>query len=112
MTLQSILVEDPDFYTNVVEKWEDTIGGSNCLILKNDSDMEYLKQKNPTWYESMITHRVKSIVLFPMKFGEELLGYIWAANFDTGEVDEIKETMELTTFFVASSVASVQLIKR
>lgn len=112
MTLQSILVEDPDFYTNVVEKWEDTIGGSNCLILKNDSDMEYLKQKNPTWYESMITHRVKSIVLFPMKFGEELLGYIWATNFDTGKVDEIKETMELTTFFVASSVASVQLIKR
>lgn len=112
LTLQSILDEDPDFYRNVVEKWEDTIGGSNCLILKNASDMEYLKEKNPVWYESMISHRVESIVLFPMKFGDELLGYIWATNFDTRKADQIKETMELTTFFVASTVASVQLIKR
>ena len=112
LTLQSILDEDPDFYRNVVVKWEDTIGGSNCLILKNASDMEYLKEKNPVWYESMISHRVESIVLFPMKFGDELLGYIWATNFDTRKADQIKETMELTTFFVASTVASVQLIKR
>ena len=74
--------------------------------------MEYLKERNPVWYESMTTHRVESIVLFPMKFGEELLGYIWATNFDTEKADQIKETMELTTFFVASSVASVQLIRR
>ncbi|WP_034449067.1 sensor domain-containing diguanylate cyclase [Butyrivibrio sp. AE2032] len=112
LTMQSILDEDPNFYENVAEQWEDTIGGSNCLILKNRSDMEYLKERNPVWYESMTTHRVESIVLFPMKFGEELLGYIWATNFDTQKTDQIKETMELTTFFVASSVASVQLIRR
>lgn len=112
LTMQSVLDEDPNFYTNVAEKWEDTIGGSNCLIIKNDKDMEYLREKNPVWYESMTTHRVESIVLFPMKFGGELLGYIWATNFDTQKADQIKETMELTTFFVASSVASSQLIKR
>lgn len=112
MTMNSILDEDPDFYENVVTKWEDTIGGSNCLILKNDSEMEYLREKNPVWHESMTSHSVESIVLFPLKFGQELLGYIWAVNFDTGRADQIKQTMELTTHFVSSSISSVQLIKR
>ena len=111
-TLQSVLDEDPDFYEHIVSKWEDTIGGSNCLIIKNESDMEYLKDKNPEWYTSMTTHSVKSIILFPMKFGQELLGYIWATNFDTEKADQIKATMELVTYFVSSSVASVQLISR
>ena len=60
----------------------------------------------------MTTHSVKSIILFPMKFGQELLGYIWATNFDTEKADQIKATMELVTYFVSSSVASVQLISR
>lgn len=112
LTLQSILDEDPNFYTNIAEKWEDTIGGSNCLIIKNASDMDYLKEKNPVWYESLTSHQVESIVLFPLKFGNELLGYIWATNFDTQKSDQIKETLELTTYFVSSSIASGQLIKR
>lgn len=111
-TMQSVLDEDPDFYINVAEKWEDTIGGSNCLIIKNEADMEYLKEKNPVWHESLITHDVESIVLFPMRFGQELLGYIWATNFDTDKADQIKQTMELVTYFVSSSVASVQLVSR
>lgn len=111
-TMQSVLDEDPDFYINVAEKWEDTIGGSNCLIIKNEADMEYLKEKNPVWHESLITHDVESIVLFPMRFGQELLGYIWATNFDTDKADQIKQTMELVTYFISSSVASVQLVSR
>ena len=111
-TMQSVLDEDPDFYINVAEKWEDTIGGSNCLIIKNEADMEYLKEKNPVWHESLITHDVESIVLFPMRFGQELLGYIWATNFDTDKADQIKQTMELVTYFVSFSVASVQLVSR
>lgn len=111
-TMQSVLDEDPDFYENIAERWEDTIGGSNCLIIKNQADMEYIKDKDPDWYESLTSHTVESMVLFPMRFGQELLGYIWATNFDTDKADEIKETMELVTYFVSSSVASVQLISR
>ena len=110
-SVDSLIARHSDFY-DVAESWEDTIGGSNCLIVKNDSDMEYVRQKNPRWHETLVAHGITSIVLFPLRSGESLLGYIWATNFDTQNVDRIKETLELTTFFVASAVANEQLLKR
>ena len=101
----------PDFY-DITESWEDTIGGSNCLIVKNSSDMEYVKQKNPRWHETLVANHITSIVLFPLRSGGNLLGYMWATNFNTDSTDKIKETLELTNFFIASSVANEQLLKQ
>ena len=92
--------------------WKDTIGGSNCLIAKNRNDWEYIKQKNPDWYDSLMKNHVESIVLFPLKSGDETLGYIWACNFDTENTVKIKETLELTTFFVGSEIANQRLVKK
>ncbi len=110
-SVKAVLEMYPDFY-DITESWEDTIGGSNCLIVKNSSDMEYVKQKNPRWYETLAANRVTSIVLFPLRSGSSLLGYMWATNFNTESADRIKETLELTNFFIASSVANDQLLKR
>jgi hypothetical protein len=43
---------DDKFY-NIVETWEDTISGSNCLIVKNRQDMEVVRERNPIWVESL-----------------------------------------------------------
>ena len=110
-TMKHVLNNDPRFF-DIAASWEATIGGSSCLIAKNETDMEYIRDKNPLWYESLISHSVKSVVLFPMKYGNEIIGYIWATNFDSGNADKIKETMELMTYFVASSVANYQLVKK
>jgi diguanylate cyclase (GGDEF)-like protein len=92
--------------------WKDTIGGSNCLIAKNRNDWEYIKEKNPKWYESLMKNHVESIVLFPLRSSDETLGYIWACNFDVENTVKIKETLELTTFFVGSEIANQRLVKR
>lgn len=110
-SVETLIARHSDFY-DVAESWEDTIGGSNCLIVKNESDMEYVRQKNPRWHETLVAHGITSIVLFPLHSGESLLGYIWATNFNTQNADRIKETLELTTFFVASAVANDQLLRR
>ena len=99
------------FYDLVVS-WKDTIGGSNCLIAKNRNDWEYIKQKNPDWYESLMRNHVESIVLFPLKSIDETLGYIWACNFDIENTVKIKEALELTTFFVGSEIANQRLVKK
>ena len=112
LTMRSILNQYPHFYDEIVSKWDDTIGGSNCLITKNNSDLLYVKEKHPLWYQTLVDHDVKSIVLFPMRFNNETLGYIWATNFNTENADQIKSAMELTTFFVTSTLANVQLIKK
>ena len=101
-----------DGFYDLTLSWKDTIGGSNCLIAKNKNDWEYIKEKNPLWYESLMNNHVESIVLFPLKTNEETLGYIWACNFDVDNTVKIKETLELTTFFVASEIANQRLVQR
>ena len=102
----------PDFY-EVALSWLDTIGGSNCLIVKDASDMAYIRERNPVWYRSLMEASVQSIVIFPLKGGDEqLLGYIWATNFNTVDTLHIKETLELSTYFIASEIANYLLLTR
>ena len=54
---------------------------------------------------------VKSVVLFPLIQGSELLGFIWATNFDTKNTLRIKETLELTTFFISSHIARYNVVE-
>lgn len=102
---------DEDFY-NIVESWEDSIAGSSCLIIQNQHDMDVLRERNPNWYASLTGAGVKSLVLFPLKHNDEPEGYIWALNFNTDNTLRIKETLELTTYFIASEIANYQLLNK
>ena len=99
-------------FIEIVKSWPSTIAGSSCLIIRNDIDMEELKARNPRWHASMQEAKIKSLVLFPLQYNHETIGFIWATNFDTKDTDRIKETLELTTFFIASEVANYQLLQK
>ncbi len=101
-----------DSFIDYAKSWLETIGGSNCLIIKDDDDMQEVKRRNPNWYRSLQASNVKSLVLFPLQYNEETIGFIWATDFDTKDTDRIKETLELTTFFIASEIANYQLLQR
>ncbi len=101
-----------DSFIDLVKTWIDTIGGSNCLIVKDEADMESIKVRNPRWYKSMQNADIKSLVLFPLQYNNETIGFIWATNFDTKDTDHIKETLELTTFFIASEIVNYQLLQK
>ena len=102
---------DENFYS-IAESWEGTIAGSNCLIAKNEQDMEVVKERNPVWYKSLTDAGCHTIVLFPLKRGNQLLGYIWAINFNSESAVKIKETLELTTFILASELGNYLLLDR
>lgn len=99
------------FYA-ILETWPDTLAGSTCIILKDDRDMENLRERNPVWHASLRYAGVKTVVLFPLRHGGELLGYMWSLNFNVEDVMKIKETLELTTFFIASEIASYKLLNK
>ena len=99
-----------DSFFDMAYSWLDTVAGSNCILVRNEHDMEMLKERNPEWYESMKTNGTRNIVLFPLKFDEELLGYIWAVNFSEDDAGKIKETLELTTFLLASEIYSYRMM--
>ena len=104
--------DDANSFYDLSIKWENLIGSSNCVIAKDDRDMELVKERAPEWYESLKTYGGRNIVLFPLKSGDELLGYIWAVNFAAEEAPKIKETLELTTFILGSEIANYLLLNR
>ena len=101
-----------DEFYSLAETWEDVIAGSNCLIVKNERDMEVVRERNPRWYASLAASHIERIVLFPLKSQKQLLGYIWATNFDAENAGKIKETLELTTFILSSEIANHLLMKQ
>ena len=98
-----------DFF-DIIETWDDTIAGSTCLIIQNEQDMEVLHDRNPEWCDSLREVFVKSIVLYPLKYNGETMGYIWAINFNTENTMRIKSILESTSFFIASEIANYRLL--
>lgn len=92
--------------------WKETIGDSTCVIIQDQQDMNWLKSVNPVWHDSITIAGVKSIVLFPLNYNNETLGYMWATNFNVENTVKIKETLELATFFIASEISNYLLLKK
>ncbi len=97
---------------DVTETWIKDIAGSNCLIAKNVDEMEIVKERDPNWYKSIIEYNVRSLILFPIEYGREVIGFIWVTNFDAEKTAKIKDTLELTSYFIASFIYSNQLLGR
>ena len=64
------------------------------------------------WYESLKGAGVENIVLYPLVYNDNTLGYIWSLDFNEENTVKIKETLELTTFFIASEIANYQLLQK
>lgn len=102
---------DSAFY-DIADSWKDLIAGSNCVVVKDEHDMAVVKERNPIWYESFTSAHGKNIVLFPLKFRDQLLGYIWAMNYDVAKATSIKETFETTASIIASAISNYLLMDR
>ena len=102
---------ETDFYS-VSRTWKDTISGSNCLIAKNERDMEVVAERNPLWCRSLRDAGVKTVALFPLKSRNEYLGYMWATNFKEENSARIKEILELTTFVLSSEISNDLMMNR
>ncbi len=92
--------------------WKETIGDSTCVIISDQQDMNWLRSVNPLWHSSLSSAGVKSIVLFPLNYNNKALGYMWATNFNVENTVKIKETLELTTFFIASEISNYLLLRK
>ena len=102
---------DDDFYA-LSETWPDTLRGSFCLIISNEQEMELIRERNPAWYKSLTDAGVERLVLFPLHSRGRLLGYLYASNFQAEKAGHIRDTLELTTYFVASEIANNLFIEQ
>ncbi len=101
-----------DSFYAIADSWEACISGSNCLVAGSEQEMEVVKERNPGWYENLKRNHVESVILFPLKAGNQFLGYIWATNFDAKNAPKIKEALELTTVILGAQIANYLLMNR
>ncbi|WP_294428325.1 GGDEF domain-containing protein [uncultured Treponema sp.] len=96
----------------VVNSWEETIGNTFGVVVKDEHDMQLLNERNPIWVESLKASDVKNLILYPLKQSKKIIGYIFITNFDTSKLLEIQEVIDLTAFFISSEIASHYLMKK
>jgi diguanylate cyclase (GGDEF)-like protein len=101
-----------DDFVDYARTWLKIIAKSNCLIIKNEDDLELIQQQDINWYTSLKNAHVESLVLLPLEYNNLISGFIWVTNFDTSKVIHIRETLELSSFFIASEIANYQLLGR
>ncbi len=100
-----------NFY-EIASTWEETISGSNCLVAGTPQEMAVVRERNPEWYRHLEENEVKSLILFPLKAGNRLVGYIWATNFDPENAPKIKEALELTTVILGAQIGNHLLMEQ
>ena len=93
----------------IAQFWEKDLALSDCLLL---DDLEVVKERDPVWYKSLIDRDIRNIILYSVRNNQDLVGFIWAANFDTSKMMEIKEALELTTFLIAAVISNHHLVSR
>ena len=89
--------------------WERDLALSDCLLLK---DLGVIEERDPQWHRSLCLHGIKNVILYAIRYNQELVGYIWAANYDVEKMELIKETLELSTFLIAAVISNHQLVSR
>ena len=106
------VTEFKDFYA-IADSWEKMLETEGeCVIIKDEKDMDYFSKVNNPWYLTLVEANVKTVVLFPLRQGNELLGFIWVTNFNGDDALRIRETLELTTFFISSHIARYNVVQR
>jgi diguanylate cyclase (GGDEF)-like protein len=97
---------------DLVKTWEKLLQDSNCVIVKNDRDIESLSARSPEWARSLGENGVDSLILLPLYQNKSVFGYLYMTNFNTDKVVELKEVMELISFFLGTEISNTLLHER
>ena len=97
---------------DLVQTWEKVIGDSNAVIIQNEQDMVALGKSNLAWEQSMRENLIRSLVLIPLRRSAEVVGYMYVINFDVARVVEVKELIELMSFFLGSEIYNHVLLQK
>ena len=98
----------PEFY-KIVQGWSDIMAGSNCIIITTEEEMKEIEKKDVNWYNSLVFSKVNNLVLYPLRVGENLYGYIFATNFNADQTPFIREVMELNSFILSAEVENFRM---
>lgn len=89
----------------VVETWESLVSDKDCIIIRNEQDMNDVEKKAPEWVKTLKENDVKNLCLCPFVHQNTIIGYLYITNFDLSNLARIKDTLEMVSFFLSSEVS-------
>ena len=103
---------EPYLGPEVVFSWEKTLKTTDCVIVKDDFDMDNLAKINPVWVESLRSAGVKSLILAPLMQGKKMTGVLFITNFNVEQIIQLKDFVELTAFFLSAEINNNNLMEQ
>ena len=100
------------FPYKLMQSWQNVIPPCNSLVLKEEDDLEQLREQEPGLYQVLIENEVSSLMLIPLQSDKSVVGYLFVLNFATEKVIEISEVVELVAFFIATEISNYLLVQR
>ena len=92
--------------------WEEYMGVSNAIIIRDDRDMDRIAEANPGWVADMRSFGVSSLVLIPLRGGNEIMGWLYVTEFNAARAVEIKELLEMIAYILGPELANYLLMNR
>jgi diguanylate cyclase (GGDEF)-like protein len=93
----------------VAAAWEQDLVDSDCLMV---DDLHVIEERDPVWYRSLCSYDVRNIILYAVRNNQKLVGFIWAANFDSDKMVQIKDTLDLTSFLIGAVISNHQFVSQ
>ena len=97
---------------DVVESWEQTLGKSNGIIIKDEIDLKEIERTNAPWAASLRKDNVRSLMMYPLHKNDRIIGYLFITNFNAEKIIELKELLELMARFISIEIANHRRITK
>ena len=100
------------FPYEIVESWEKLCKNTESIIIKNEADMAHYEELAGPWVATLRENNVESLCLFPLTHNGAIIGYLYITNFAVEDMERVKETIELVSFFLTAEVANHLFLER
>ncbi len=101
----SIMDVFADVPYDVVESWEELVSDTDCIMIRNEEDLNLLEGKSPAWVKTLRDTHVTNLCLVPFIHQNTIIGYLYISNFNAEKISRFKDTIELVSFFLSSEAA-------
>ncbi len=96
---------DRDTYSG----WENMLNYDTCIFIP---DIEGIRDEDRVLYDLLKQQYIKRLIAVPLYDNGKLIGYLGADNYEISQVLDTRRLLETVSAFIASKIASHQMLSR
>ena len=101
-----------DFSYELINSWSRCVGDRVAFLVSGRQDIDAIAMVLPDWAKNLRDREVTSLVLLPLRRGNEIFGYVDFVDFDIRTTAEVTDVAELITVFLAAEITNHQLMDK